>query len=349
MKMLAAVYSGIGKIECREVKKPEVNEKEVLVKVKAAAICGTDLRIYKTGHFKIKEGEEIILGHEFAGEILEVGSEVERYKEGMRVGVAPNIGCGMCRYCRMGKTHLCPDYDAFGINLDGGFAEFIKIHNKALQQGNLIAFDVGTTFEEAVLAEPLACCYSAYISVATHPGDSVLIVGAGPMGALHLQLSKLAGASKIMIADIAESRLKLIENFEPDILINTEKEDLLEAVMRNTGGMGADVVITSCAAPEIQNLSVKLTAKLGRINLFGGLPKGRENVELNTNLIHYNGLIVTGTTGASLADYELSINLIVNKKIDTGSIISKRFNLYQIREAFEYAMSGSGLKTIIEV
>jgi len=347
--MLAWVFSGIGLIECREVKKPVINKNEVLLKVRAAAICGTDLRIYRSGHFKIKEGEKRILGHEFAGEICEVGCNVKGYKEGARVGVVPNIGCGSCRYCRMEKTYLCPDYDAFGISLDGGFAEYVKVNEKALQQGNLIIFDENTSFEEAALAEPLSCCYNAYRSVRTHPGDNVLIVGAGPMGVLHLELSKLAGASNVIVADLSEKRLELLRKFKPDTIINTVKENLLEAVMRNTKGMGADVIIIACPSSEVQKLSLELASKLGRIIFFGGLPKGKEYVELNTNLIHYNGLIITGTTGSSWSDYELSLRLIIDNKIDTKSLISKRFKVTQIKDAFEYALSGKGLKTVIKL
>jgi threonine dehydrogenase-like Zn-dependent dehydrogenase len=213
----------------------------------------------------------------------------------------------------------------------------------------MIPFDEGTSFEEAALAEPLACCYNAYKSVGTLPGDNVLIVGAGPMGVLHMQVNKLAGAGKVMMADVSEPRLKLIEKYGPDVIINTEKEDLKEAVMKNTGGKGADVVITACPAPDIQQQSIELTAKLGRINLFGGLPKGKEHVPLNTNLIHYNGIIVTGTTGASIAHHQAALELITSKQVDTKSLISKRFKLSQIKEAFKYAMSGEGMKTIIEI
>ncbi len=345
--MQAAVYSGVGLIECREVERPVIGENEALIKIKAAAICGTDLRIFKSGHFAIKEGEERILGHEFAGEIFEVGSNVKHYKEGMRVGIASNVGCGVCRYCRMGSLHLCPEYVALGITVDGGFAEYFKLPAKALLQGNMMALTDDTSFEEAALAEPLSCCYNAFKSVGTGPGDNVLIVGAGPMGALHLQINRLAGASRIMIADISEQRLRLFEKFKPDVIIDTKKEDLKEAVMKNTGGKGADVVITACPAPDIQQISVELTAKLGRINLFGGLPKGKEYVPLNTNLIHYNGIIVTGTTGASLAHHEAALGLIMDKKIDTKSVISRKFKVSQIKEAFDYAISGEGLKTII--
>jgi threonine dehydrogenase-like Zn-dependent dehydrogenase len=347
--MHAAVYSGIGSIEYREVDKPVIGGGEALLKVKAAAICGTDLRIFKSGHFAIKKGEERIMSHEFAGEISELGPDVKTYKTGTRVSVASNVGCGVCRYCRMGSVHLCPEYISFGITIDGAFAEYVKIPRKAVLQGNMIPFDEGTSFEEAALAEPLACCYNAYKSVGTVPGDAVLIVGTGPMGILHMQVNKLAGAGKLMIADISEPRLKLAEKYGPDVVINTEKEDLKEAVMKNTGGKGADVVITACPVPDIQRQSIELTAKMGRINLFGGLPKGKEYVPLNTNLIHYNRIIVTGTTGASIAHHQAALELITSGQIDTKSIISKRYKLAQIKEAFDYAMSGEGLKTIIEI
>ncbi len=348
MKMRAAQYSGIGRIAFQELEKPVIKRDELLIKVRAANICGTDLRIFKSGHFKIQEGEKRILGHEIAGEVWEVGSEVDALKEGMHVGIAPNIGCGHCRYCRMGQTQLCPDYEAFGISLDGGFAEFMKVHPKAIQQGNLVPYEADVSFEEVALAEPLACCYKAYTTVRTQPGETVLIVGVGPMGILHLMMNRLAGARKILMADIADSRLKLAGEFGADRLINTKKEDLLDTVMSCTGGNGADVVITACPVPEIQQLSIRLASKLGRINFFGGLPKKAGAVELNTNLIHYNGLIVTGNTGASLSDYERALGLIIEGKIDTKPLISRRFKLEDVEEAFEFALSGRGLKTLFE-
>jgi L-iditol 2-dehydrogenase len=346
--MRAAVYSGTGRVECREVPKPRIGEDDVLVKVKAAAICGTDLRIFKSGHFAIREGEQRILGHEFCGEVIEVGANVKTYAEGMMVSVAPNVGCGVCRYCRMGRIHLCPEYIAIGISLDGGFADYFKVPRKALIQGNLVPFDRSVGYADAALAEPLACCYNALESVGTRLGDNVLVVGAGPMGALHLQLNKLAGAAKAIIADISEQRLSLMKEFDPDVIINSAQTDLKRAVMEHTAGAGADVIITACPAPDIQRLAVEMTAKLGRINLFGGLPKGKDQVSFNTNLIHYNGIILTGTTGASLAHHQNALELIVGGKIRTAPIISRRFNIEKIEQAFQYALSGEGLKTIIE-
>jgi threonine dehydrogenase-like Zn-dependent dehydrogenase len=348
MKMKAAVYSGVSKIEYREVDKPEIGQDELLMKVHAATICGTDIKIFKNGYRKMQEGEERILGHEIAGEVWEVGEAVRGFSKGTRIIIAPNMGCGQCRYCRMGHTELCDDFQAFGIHLDGGFAEYMRIPNRAICQGLLIPFNPQTPYDAAVLAEPLACCYNAMCSVHTSPGDAVLIVGAGPMGALHMQLQKLAGASPLMVADIAQPRLDLVKNLGADVLINSSERDLFERVMELTGGRGADVILTAVPVPEIQQLALRMAAKLGRINLFGGIPNVRE-VGLDTNLIHYNGIVVTGTTGAPVTHYELAMELISDGKIDTASIMSRRFPVDRIQEAFEYAMNGKGLKIMIEL
>jgi threonine dehydrogenase-like Zn-dependent dehydrogenase len=347
MKMRAAVFKGRGSIEFREVERPSIEHGEILMKVHAANICGTDIKIFRSGYRGMSEGDERILGHEVAGEIAEVGGEIEGYREGMRITLAPNIGCGHCRYCRMGHTELCDDFRAIGIHMDGGFAEYLRLPSRAIQQGLLIPFGEDTPYDQAVLAEPLACCYNAYRSVRTVPGDAVLVVGAGPMGALHLQVQKLAGAGLLMAADIAQQRLDLVRSFGADVRINSAEHDLLERVMELTGGRGADVIITAVPVPEIQQLAVQMAAKLGRINLFGGLAQGSDGVALNTNLIHYNAIVVTGTTGAAVRDYEVAMGLIEDGKIETEALISKRFKVEDIREAFEYAMSGEGLKTMI--
>jgi threonine dehydrogenase-like Zn-dependent dehydrogenase len=151
-----------------------------------------------------------------------------------------------------------------------------------------------------------------------------------------------------MVADIAQRRLDLVEPLGADVLINSAQKDLFSTVMELTDGEGADVIITAVPVPEIQQLALEMTAKLGRINFFGGLPKGKDRVEMNTNLLHYNDIVATGTTGAALADYQLALGLIAQGKIDTETMISKRFKVEETREAFEYAVSGEGLKTLIE-
>ncbi len=339
--MLAGVYSGIGSIECREVETPAITEDEILLRVRAATICGTDLRIYKSGHYRINEGETRILGHELSGEIWEIGKNVKGYRRGTQAAVSPNISCGSCRYCRSGRNHLCDDYDAFGITMDGGFAQYVRVPKEAIEQGCLISVEGPASFEEVCLSEPLACTYYAYRSVDTKPGDDVLIVGAGPMGVLHLKMQRIAGATRVMMADISDSRLALVERFGPDVTIPSGRVDLVSEVRRLTGGKGADVIITACSSGD-------MAAKNGRINFFGGLPKNRETVELNTNLIHYNSLIVTGTTRYAQADFYKSVKLITEGRVETAPLISRRFGIEKISEAFDYALIGKGLKTLIE-
>jgi L-iditol 2-dehydrogenase len=346
--MRAAVYRGIRDVRCMEVETPTIGDNEALVKVRAAAICGTDVKIYRYGHRAIKGEGERVLGHEFSGEIAELGENVEGYKVGMRVGVEPNFGCGRCRVCRNGLISYCDEYNCLGITVDGGFSEYVKINESTLIQGNMVPFDETVDFDEAALAEPLACCINGFESVGTKPGDYVVIVGAGPIGILHLQISRVAGASRVIVADVSEERLHFAERFKPDIVINSGKEDLLESVLRHTGGRGADVVITACPVASVQSMAVLIAGKLGRVLLFGGLPKGSDSVAIDTNAIHYNGITVTGTTGSNVSQYEKALELITERKIDTKSLISKRFDISQINEALEYAESGRGLKTVIE-
>ena len=345
--MKAARLYEAQKIVLEEVDKPKPGPNEMLLKVKAAAVCGTDLRIYKFGHFKVPQGTKRVLSHEFSGEIAEVGSAVKGYSVGMRVAVIPNIGCGGCAQCMKGYNQLCPDYEAFGISLDGGFQEYMLIPQEAIIRGNIVEIPENMSFVEAALVEPFSCVYSSYRMINVSPGDTVLVIGAGPIGACHVMMSALAGASKIIVADISDSRLEQIKSFGVDVLVNSAEKDLKEAVMAETGGAGMDVVITANSVPEIQTLALELAAIRGRVCLFGGMPKGKEMVPLNTNLIHYKELQVVATTGSSIVDYLQAFKIAASGKIALGDIATGRFPLEDIQAAFDYAASGAGMKACI--
>lgn len=345
--MKAAYYYGVGDIRVEVCDIPEITEKEMLIKVKASAICGTDLRIYKGGHFKIPEGRKRVLGHELAGEVVKVGKDVSGYRRGMRVAVPPNVGCGQCPMCIQGLNQLCPDYEAFGISYDGGFQEYMKIPEEAIVRGNVIEIPDSLTFEEAAMVEPFSCACNSYHRLKTAPGETVVIVGAGPIGACHVMINKMAGAGKIIVADVSDIRLEEIRKFGTDIVVNTGKQDLKEVVIEETQGAGADVVITACSVPQIQQLALELAGAHGRINFFGGMPKGKEIVPLNTNLIHYKELTVLATTGSSLEDYYDAMRIAASKKIPLSQLETAAFSIDQVKEAFEYALSGSGMKALI--
>lgn len=345
--MLAAVYHGPGDIRVEEVERPSIGEEEALLRVRAASICGTDLRIYSSGHFKIPSGTSRILGHEFAGEVAAVGSMVKSFTPGMRIAIAPNIGCGVCEQCIQGHNHLCPTYEAFGISLDGAFSEYMLIPKEAIHQGNIVPLPEGVSFEEAALNEPFSCCYNGSRACQIEPGDSVLIVGAGPIGIMHLFLASLSGAPRIIISEMIEERLAKALELGADLAINPEKEDLPAAIGEATDGRGVDVIIVAAPSPAAQEQALDLAAPQGRINFFGGLPQGREFINFNSNRVHYKQLMVTGTTGSSNYQYRKSMEIIGSGKIDLSPLISARFPLSKVKEAFTLAASKKAMKVLI--
>jgi len=326
---------------------PEINENEILIKIKACNICGTDIKILKYGYHKIKEGEHRILGHEVTGEVIKKGENVSVFNLSDRVTVAPNIGCGHCYLCAAGYNNLCNDYEAFGVSIDGGFAEYMKVPYRAIFNGNLIKIPENLSFPEASINEPFSCVYNAYESLKTCPSDSVLIIGAGAMGLLHLILSKIAGAKKVIVSDISDDRLKLAKKYGADVTLNPSKVNLKEEVFINTGGKGADVIITACSVPSIQEGALDLAAKLGRINFFGGLPEGKDSIIFKSNIVHYRQLKITATTGSTISQFIKSMEILENKKFDIRGLITHTFTLEEIGEAFEKAISGEGLKISI--
>lgn len=344
--MKAAYYYQPGEIKVEEAPIPDIQENEMLLRVRAASICGTDLRIHKHGHFKIPTGERRVLGHETAGELARVGAKVKGFQEGMRVAVPPNIGCGVCELCRDGYNNMCPDYEAFGVSIDGAFQEYMRIPAFAIRGGNVFPIPDHLSYREAALVEPLSCVYNALRSVETSHLDAVLVIGAGPIGIMHVMLNKVAGAKKVIAADIRDDRLETIREFGADVTINSQTEDLQQAVLRETSGRGADVVITAVSVPDVQAQAVDLLATHGRVNFFAGLGKG-VRVPVDTNLVHYKGLKLVGTTGSTHSDYQKSLTLVSEGRIKLDRLITATFSLDEINAAFAYAAAAQGLKATI--
>jgi threonine dehydrogenase-like Zn-dependent dehydrogenase len=275
-----------------------------------------------------------------------VGKLVTGYSVGQRLCFTPNIGCGKCEMCRQGYNNMCPTYEAFGISLDGSFQEYMKVPAIAIRGGNLFEVPENMTFEEAAVVEPLSCCYNAFAGLQVTPEDTVLIIGPGPIGACFVQLAKIWGAKKVIVVGRKEARLTEIEKFGADILIDSSKVDVKAEVMKITGGRGVNVVVTAASSPELQPLSVELLAIHGRVNFFGGLKKGTK-VEIDTNLVHYKGLKLLGTTGSSNEDYFRSLRLVSEGRLNVKDIVSHRFPLSEINAAFDFAKSGQGMKTLV--
>ncbi|MDR2869380.1 MAG: zinc-dependent dehydrogenase [Deferribacteraceae bacterium] len=346
--MKAAFVNAPNEMVVEEIPMHKIGAGEMLMKLGATSICGTDIRIYKNGHFKIPAGQRRVLGHELTGTVVELGANVKGYKKGDRIAMAPNIGCGVCDQCVQGDINLCADYGAFGITIDGGFQEYVVIPEKVIGNGSIIRIPEHISFEEAALAEPLSCVYNGYRHLGVKAGETVLVIGAGPIGTLHAALQRTAGSVKVMVADISDSRLEAMKAFgAADITINSSKEDLKEAVMKHTNGKGADIVIVAVSVAALQSQTLELAARGGRISFFAGLPSGKDNVSLATNTIHYRQLTITATTGSSYMDHRICMDLIASGRIDVKPLISKRYPVAQAQEAFDYAISGEGMKVFI--
>ncbi|MEA4813190.1 MAG: alcohol dehydrogenase catalytic domain-containing protein [Anaerolineaceae bacterium] len=345
--MKAAIYDGTNIIKLEERPIPKIGPDEALLKVNACGVCGTDLRILQYGHNRIPKGETRILGHEFSGEIVSVGSNVRWPRPGMKVVVAPNMGCGICQECVTGHTNLCKDYISYGVALDGAFAEYMRILPQSIWQGNICHFDDKLSFAEAAFTEPLSCALHGYEACFPKLLDHVLIVGMGPLGLAHLQIARFMGAKTVIMSDHHNERIPLALEFGADMAINSYDTNLKQVVSDVTHGHGVDIAIVAAPSPSAQKEAVENLAMHGRLNFFGGLPKDNCLTTIDANLLHYRELILTGTTGQTIDDFRKSLELIQIGKVQPQPLITNRFLLEDIVEAIDFARSKKGLKTMV--
>ncbi len=344
--MKAAFLFGKEDLRLQETQVPPIQETEILLRVQAASLCGTDLRMYKSGHKFATPESPLIIGHEMSGVVAAVGGKVAHFREGMRVMVGPNLGCGYCELCISGNTHLCPRYQALGIHLHGAFAEYVRIPEAAIQQGNIFEISTSLSWAEASLIEPLSCVYNAFERAQIRPGDIVLIFGAGPIGLMHAKMAKMAGASQVMISDTNQVRLDECTRLDSSF-VSIDSSEIKTQILERTRGKGIDVGITACPAPMAQQLALELAATNGRVIFFGGLPSDNCIVPLDTNLIHYKQVLVTGTTKASLQHIRKTLDLLESRLIRVDDLIRDRYRIEQIEEAMAKLAAGQGLKHTI--
>ena len=270
--MKAAILHAPNRMELAGAADPVAAPGDLILRVKAATICGTDIRVLrgkKTAGIRYPS----IIGHEFAGEI--VGADgTSAFRTGERVAVCPAIPCGHCAQCLRGQENLCPDLQAIGYEIDGAFAEFIRIPARAIELGNVHRLPDHVTFEEAALIEPLSCVQNGQNKVGLRQGDTVTILGAGPIGTLHAKLARLRGAARVIVSEPNAARRDAALAAGADVVIDPIEVDLRAAVRAETRGQGADVVICAIGIPALASQAVGLTAKGGRVSLFAGFSKG---------------------------------------------------------------------------
>ena len=344
--MKAAVLKGIENLEMEDISRPNPSAQEILIKVKACSICGTDIRVYHHGHKHMRFPR--ITGHELSGEIVEIGKRVEGHKLGEKVAIAPAIPCGRCHYCRRGMQSMCVNLTAIGYHYDGGFAEFMVVPEDAVRNGCVNTIPSELSFEEAALAEPLACAINGQQLSQIGLGNTVVVVGAGPLGCIHLQLAKAKGASRTILVELSRERIDFAEKFAfADIVINPSSENAIQRIKEETEGRGADRIIVSCPSGKAQEESLSMVAPRGIINFFGGLPLDNPFIKFNSNLIHYGEFYVVGTHGSAPYHNELALSLISREKVRIKELVTHRLPLERLEEGLALAESKNGTKVLI--
>ena len=324
---------------------PVVDPSGLLLKVHACGLCGSDLRTLRVGHRKVTL--PWIIGHEICGDVAELGSTYEGpWKVGDRLAVGPVVYCGSCDFCLDGKYELCENYRELAQAWPGGLADTIALPPEALRLGNVLPVspDVDPAF--AAITEPISSCLNAQEKGQVGLGDTVVIIGSGPVGCIHIALARARGAHKIFIVDIVDSRLELATAFEPDALINSAKVDVVSEVRRLTDGKGADVIVTATPAPIAQVQAVEMARKGGRILLFGGLPKDKSKPGVDMNIVHYNALHLIGTTIFAPRHQRLAVNLVSSGRFPTDKLVTHRYALDDFVEGANMALEGKVLKAV---
>jgi len=346
--MLAAVYYGPHDLRIENVPIPSIGDDEVLLRVLRANICGTDLRIYHGGHRHYPPGARRIPGHEVVGEVVAAGAALaEQYLLGRRLFVAPNMGRGDSRETISGNNNLDPRFDAIGITLDGAFAEYMRVPAAAVRGGNLMPVAEGVDPAVAALTEPLACVWRGQNKINVGAGDVALVMGAGPIGVLHVMLARLRGATRIIVSEPAAGRREQALALGADVAVDPASEDLAAAVRANSDGRGADVVITAAPVKALQEQALDLAAVGGRINYFGGLSKEDSFIRFNSNTVHYKELIVTGTTACSTYDCLRAAEIVNSGRLDLSPLITASFPLAEANAAFAAAGDGRNLRVTL--
>jgi len=326
--MKAALLYGLKDLRLEDVAVPEIQAGEVLVRVKAATTCGTDLKIFQRGYVEKVVKLPTIFGHEWAGDVVQVAEGMDWPKVGMRVRAGNSAPCLHCTMCQKGKYNLCENM----IWLWGAYAEYIKVPSRMVLI-NMQELPQHLSYEEAAVTEPLACVLHGVDDTQVGLGDTVVIIGAGPIGLLHLLTVKRIGVRKVIVIDLVDERLDYARKLGADETING-KEDVVEEVRKLTDGYGADVVIEAIGLPSTWEQALKLVRKGGKVLEFGGCPPGTE-IRIDAERLHYGELTLLGTFHTTPLHFRKALNLIASRTIDVRPLITQKMSLDHIKDAFE--------------
>ena len=346
--MKAAYVTGPLQIELRESPVPQVPEDGILIAVKACGVCGSDLRRWREG--ASAESDLLVAGHEISGVVTAVGARVKDYCIGEHLAVAPDVHCGKCYYCEHGLYNLCDHLHLIGITpgYNGGFAEYLVLTAEILSGGIVHRVPETLSFVQAALAEPLSSVLAAHAEAGTTLGETVVVMGAGPIGCLHIAVARARGA-RVILSEPSAVRRQIAERFGPELIIDPTSQNLVDEVRQATGGRGADTAICANPVAATHTQAVELVRKRGKVVLFGGLPKASPMTTLDGNRLHYNEIRVIGTFSYHPSYHALALETIERGLINSDHVITHSFPLDEIDRAFQTAASGEALKVMVQM
>lgn len=344
--MKAIRYHGPGDVRVEEAPVLPCGADEIRVKVDACAVCGTDLKTWKVGNPRIVAPQ--VMGHEFTGLAETVGANVSGFSQGDRIVMATSVSCGDCAYCRKGWPNLCLNLAPMGFSCPGGMAEYVTVPAAALAQGHVVKVPGHVKPEHAALAEPISCTVNAARNCAIEQGDTVLVMGAGPMGIMNACMARCFGAARVIMTEVNPIRLAQARDFGFEVLVDPTQEDLEQIVNDETGGLGVDVAVVAAPAAAPQEQAVTLVRKQGTVCLFASLPVEERYISLDSRAIHYGELRVVGTSDSTPADVEQAVRYLAEGVLPADRLVSHVLALDAIAEAFELMQSGEALRVVLK-
>jgi len=336
-KMNSAVLYGPGDIQIDEIDMPEMTDSSILIKIEYCGICPSDVRWY-TGTRKGGSYPRTT-GHEWVGEIVEIGKDVEGYEIGTRVVADWRIVCGHCYYCRRGIHNYCSN---FGKGVKGGFCEY-----GTTIKTNLREIPENVSYQEACFTEPLACCINGISKNNIQLGDDVLVVGTGPIGLLHVQLARNFGA-RVIACDLIDDRLEIAKKVGAHNTLNPSKENNpVEKIKELTDGRGADSVIVAVGSTKAIDLGIKCAGIQGKVNIFAGTYPP-STLKIDPNDIHYKETFVIGSHDFTPHNFTVALKMIEFGMVKVKPLISHEFSLKDIKKGFDTVVNQEGLKVVVK-
>jgi L-iditol 2-dehydrogenase len=338
--MKALVFHEPGKISIEQRREPQPGPRDLLLRVGAASICASDIRVYR-GEKKARPG--VIPGHETAGVVAAVGAGVTEFRPGDRVVVCPIVADGRCFFCLQGKRNRCLNRITLGYEEDGGLAEYMLVPDRLLDLGHVFRVPDDLPLQRAALTEPLACVLNSMEISRVPAGGSMSVVGAGPMGLMHLQIARAMGIKQVVMVEPDPERRRAAEAMGADAVV--APEGAKDAVMRVTENLGTDAVIVSVGTVGAVETALPLVRKQGVINFFGGFPP-QTVINFDPNFVHYNEVFITGSQNATPDQYRRALQLL-RLMPEMDEIITHRYSIDDGTEAYYSRLRGEGLKSML--